>query len=59
MDDSDIICACEEITYGEIKSAVAGGATSLEKVQEMTHAGTVCGQCEDDLRSYVAQLLKK
>lgn len=42
-----------EVTNGMIKDAVANGADTLEKVQEATGAGTVCGACIDDVQRLV------
>ena len=42
--DDTVICRCEEITYGELKQAVAQGAGRLEDVKRMTRMGM--GSCE-------------
>ena len=43
MDLDKTICYCAGVTNGMIKDAVDSGATTLEEVQEITKAGTVCG----------------
>ena len=45
------------ITNGEIKEAVDSGADTLEKVQEMTGAGTVCGVCCDNIQHLIDQFV--
>lgn len=41
------------VTNGMIKDAVDSGADTLEEVQEITGAGTVCGACLDDVQHLV------
>lgn len=41
------------VTNGMIKDAVDSGADTLEEVQEITGAGTVCGACLDDVQRLV------
>lgn len=48
-----IVCNCLNITNGMIKDAVNSGATTLEEVQEITGASTVCGACLDDVQRLV------
>ena len=42
--DERIVCRCEEITYGEIRSAIAQGARDVDAVKRMTRAGM--GLCQ-------------
>jgi sarcosine oxidase subunit beta len=44
MDDKIIICRCEEITYGEIISAIAAGCHSVSSIKKYTRAGM--GSCQ-------------
>jgi len=53
MNLEKIVCNCMNITNGDIKKAVEDGADTLEKVQEMTEAGTVCGVCCDDIQNLI------
>lgn len=53
MDLDKIVCNCLSVTNGMIKDAVDGGATTLEKVQDATGAGTVCGACLEDVQHLV------
>jgi len=42
--DERIVCRCEEITYDEIRSAIAQGARDVDAVKRMTRAGM--GLCQ-------------
>ena len=62
------VCTCKNVTLGEIIHAIKEqGANSVEKIGEITDAGTACGCCrsnEDDfgdpkMELYLDQILKK
>ena len=53
MNMDKIVCNCMSVTNGMIKDAVDSGADTLEEVQEITGAGTVCGACLDDVQHLV------
>lgn len=59
MDYDKIVCNCCQVTNGMIKDAVDGGAKTLEEVQDVTGAGTVCGACLEDVRHLVEQFVKE
>ncbi len=40
-----IACRCKNILMDEVIAAVKGGADSIEQIQELTGAGTVCTRC--------------
>jgi len=42
--DDTVVCRCEEVTLGEIRHAVAEGATSANEVKGLTRAGM--GNCQ-------------
>jgi NADPH-dependent 2,4-dienoyl-CoA reductase/sulfur reductase-like enzyme len=42
--DDTVICRCEEVTMGEVNSAMSGGATSPKDIKRVTRAGM--GPCE-------------
>jgi NADPH-dependent 2,4-dienoyl-CoA reductase/sulfur reductase-like enzyme len=42
--DDTIVCRCEEITLGEVKTAIADGATDVKEVKRMTRMGM--GNCQ-------------
>jgi nitrogen fixation NifU-like protein len=47
------VCQCMSVTDSEIEGAVLEGARSLYEVQEMTKAGTVCGECQDEVTELI------
>ncbi len=55
MDMDEIVCSCLNITNGMIRDAVKSGAKTLEEVQEITGAGTVCGACLDDVKRLIEE----
>ena len=52
-EEARIVCNCMNITDHEIEEAVLEGARTFYEVQEMTKAGTVCGECKDDITELV------
>ena len=42
--DDTVVCRCEEITLGEIRAAIAGGADDLNAIKRMTRSGM--GTCQ-------------
>ncbi len=54
----EIICNCMKITRGEIEDAINQGCDSLEKIQDKTEAGTVCGICVEDIEEILQELGK-
>ncbi len=62
MDDSVIVCRCEEVTLGEIKKAIAGGASDINGIKRRTRAGMGLCQgrsCEHLLMYVLARELHK
>jgi len=49
-----IICHCKQVSYGDIRKAMLGGARTVEEIQEMTGAGTDCGNCITDIKKILA-----
>ena len=50
MENDVVICNCNEIFRSEIIKAIKEkGLTTVEEVGEVTTAGMVCGQCQDDI----------
>ncbi|MBX2858834.1 MAG: nitrite reductase large subunit NirB [Cellvibrionaceae bacterium] len=45
LPDSAHICTCNEVTKGQICSAVSEGATTIGAIKSATKAGTSCGGC--------------
>ena len=54
-DATKIICQCMNVTEEEIRMAMAHGAKTFQDIQEMTKAGTVCGQCQDDIEDILQE----
>lgn len=59
MDLDKTVCNCLGVTNGMIKEAVDSGASTLEEVQEITKAGTVCGACIDDIQHLIEEFVKE
>lgn len=59
MNFDKIVCNCLSVTNGMIKDAVDSGASTLEEVQEITGAGTVCGACAEDVQHLIDQFVKE
>ena len=57
MDSERIICNCQAVTAGAIKEAVDSGADTVEEVQGITGAGTVCGACLEEVEKLVKSLI--
>ncbi|MDE6052767.1 MAG: (2Fe-2S)-binding protein [Lachnospiraceae bacterium] len=57
MDLDKVVCNCMNVTSGMIKDAVDNGANTLEEIQSVTGAGTVCGSCLDNVQRLVAQFV--
>ena len=50
-----IVCQCMNVTDLDIEAAVRDGARSFADLQNMTKAGTVCGQCKNKAEELVHQ----
>lgn len=59
MDLDKIVCYCMNVTNGMIKDAVESGASTLEEVQEITGAGTVCGACIENVQHLIDEFLNE
>lgn len=57
MDLEEVVCFCQSVTKGMIKDAIEKGASTVEDVQKATGAGTVCGNCIDDIRDLVDEFV--
>lgn len=58
MDLEEVVCSCTGVTVGAIKDAVEGGADTLDKIQDATGAGTICGACLEDIEQLVDKFAK-
>lgn len=59
MNRDEVICSCLNITRGMIEDAVKNGAKTLEEVQAVNEAGTVCGSCVEDVEKIIAETATK
>lgn len=59
MDFDKTVCYCMNVTNGMIKDAVESGASTLEEVQEITGAGTVCGACIENVQHLIDQFVNE
>ena len=58
MDDSTLICRCEEVTYGDIKKALEAGLITAGDVRKYTRAGM--GSCQGrTCQRLVMQMIKQ
>lgn len=56
-DKDEIICGCFDLKVEDIIKAVNDGAATYEEVQEATQVGTACGQCEDEVKQLIDEVL--
>lgn len=54
-----VICHCMNVTDEEIEDAVLDGAKTFLDIQERTKAGTVCGQCKEDILKLMEEYKKE
>ncbi len=47
--EARVVCQCMNVTDKEIEEAFLEGARTYLEIQERTKAGTVCGQCKEDI----------
>jgi NAD(P)H-nitrite reductase large subunit len=57
--DDDRICVCNEVSLGEIRAAIAGGAHDVAEIGRRTLAGTGCGTCRGELATLVMEAKAK
>ena len=58
-DRNDIICHCQEVTYGTIVEAISNGANTVEIIGDITEAGISCGSCIEELEEILEEELNK
>jgi len=56
MPDHSIVCRCNMVTKGQLRTAWYGGAASRAALSAATRAATGCGGCGDDLDAVTAWL---
>lgn len=40
-----VVCSCVGVTRGQISGAIAGGASDVQAIRQVTRASTACGSC--------------
>ena len=55
--EATIICQCMNVTDVDIENAVKNGARTHADLQNMTKAGTVCGQCKKESEDLIHQYI--
>ena len=59
MEEDIIICSCLDIYKSTLVEAIKEkGLTTVEEVGEETEAGTICGECQDDIQEILDDLNK-
>ena len=59
MEDDILICSCNNIYRSEIVKAIKEkGLKTIDEVGEVTTAGTICGQCQDDIQEIINEINK-
>lgn len=57
LKETDMVCNCNAVSYGDILRAIKDGAKNLEDIQRITKASTSCGSCstliEEILKAHV------
>ncbi len=53
MSQEKIICGCLNITEKQIVNAVENGLTTVKKIGEVIEAGTICGNCTDEIQEVI------
>lgn len=58
MEEDRLICNCMEVYKSTIIKAIKEkGLKTVEEVGEATDAGTVCGQCQDDIQEILDEVM--
>ncbi len=45
LDDEDVICSCNNVTFGTIRDAIDDGVHDVPGLKKVTNVGTGCGGC--------------
>ena len=56
MAGNKMICHCNQVDYITIRKAMIQGARTVDEIQEMTDAGTMCGRCISDVEKILASV---
>lgn len=58
MNSQDVVCACNNITVGDIKDYLKRGVNTYEQLQKDTDIGLYCPPCEEESRIIFEELKK-
>ena len=57
MEEDKLICTCMDVYKSTIVKAIKDkNLKTVEEVGEETEAGTVCGQCQDDIKEILVEI---
>jgi nitrite reductase (NADH) large subunit len=59
LPDAALLCSCNAVSVGSIRTAVGGGCRTLGEVKEATCAGTSCGGCVPAVTSLIRHELER
>ncbi len=59
LPDEAILCSCNNISFGSVRSAISQGNQDLPSLKKTTTAGTQCGSCLPLLQKTLEQEMKK
>lgn len=57
MNQTDVVCECQSVTYKDLEEAIKNGATTFDEVQEITKVGTGCQECLPSVRELIDNML--
>lgn len=55
FEDTEVICACMQVTRGTLRKSIQSGCDTCEKLCERTGAGSVCGACMPRLKELIGR----
>ena len=58
-DKGAIVCSCMNIGANEIASAIHGGCHTVQKIGDVTTAGTNCGSCRAEINGMIDVVLRE
>jgi len=53
MNQTRLVCLCNQVSASEIKKILRSGVLSLADVQQYTAAGTSCGRCVREISAII------
>lgn len=59
LEDGDVICSCNNVTFGDIRETIESGVHNMDDLKKITTAGTGCGGCLPMVKSILDNQLEK